>query len=67
MDPSQLNRIREYIDHHHTRQVTVAQLAQRAGLSVFHFIRAFRASTGTTPHQYVRMRRIKRWRAGSDG
>ena len=31
-----------------------------AGQSSFHFIRAFRAATGHTPHQYVRSRRIAR-------
>lgn len=31
-----------------------------AGLSTFHFIRAFRASVGQTPHQYLRRRRIER-------
>jgi AraC-like DNA-binding protein len=29
-------------------------------LSTYHFIRAFRAATGQTPHQYLRARRIAR-------
>lgn len=29
-------------------------------MSRFHFIRAFKASTGQTPHQYLRTRRIAR-------
>jgi AraC-like DNA-binding protein len=35
-------------------------LAALAGLSTFHFIRAFRAHSGRTPHQYLREKRIER-------
>src|SRR6266567_4880348 len=49
-----------YIDRHYARPLTVARLARCAGLSPFHFIRAFRAATGATPHQYLRARRIDR-------
>ena len=35
-------------------------MRERAGLSSFHFIRAFRAHAGQTPHQYLRARRIER-------
>jgi AraC family transcriptional regulator len=40
----------------------VDQLARRAGLSAFHFIRAFRSAYGEPPHQYLRARRIDRAR-----
>ena len=36
--------------------------AARAGLSVFHFARAFRVSTGLTPRAFVETRRIARAR-----
>ena len=52
--------VREYIDRSLAKPLTVAQLAKRAKLSPYHFIRAFRAQTGQTPHQYGRMRRIER-------
>ena len=38
----------------------VEVLADAAGLSVSHFIRAFRQMTGTTPHQHVMARRLQR-------
>jgi AraC-like DNA-binding protein len=57
-----LLHVREHIDRHYARPLTVAQLAKMAGLSMYHFIRAFRAQTGQTPHQYVRSRRIERAR-----
>lgn len=41
-------------------EVTLDGLAAQAHLSKFHFLRAFRAATGTTPHRYlVRMRMQK--------
>jgi AraC-like DNA-binding protein len=48
------------IDRHYVKPLTVRQLAARAGISPFHFIRAFRAAFGCTPHQYLRTRRIER-------
>ncbi len=38
---------------------TIVELATTAGLSVDHFIRAFKRSTGNTPHQHVMARRIE--------
>jgi AraC-like DNA-binding protein len=58
--PETLARVREYVDRHYTKPLTVPHLARLARLSTFHFIRAFRAETGVTPHQYVRARRIER-------
>jgi AraC-like DNA-binding protein len=55
-----LDKVREYIDRHYPKPLTVERLADRAGLSTFHFIRAFRAAFGETPHQYLRARRLDR-------
>jgi len=55
-----LTRVRQYIERHYAKPLTVPHLARLARLSMFHFIRAFRAETGVTPHQYVRARRIER-------
>lgn len=53
---------RAFIDRHYARPLTVEQLAGLAGLSRFHFIRAFRAQAGCTPHRYLRDRRLTRAR-----
>ncbi len=42
------------------QQVTLASLAQTAGLSSSHFTHQFRTSTGTTPHQYLLGLRVER-------
>ena len=52
--------MRDFIDRHYAKPLTVERLARRAGLSPFHFIRAFRAANGETPHQYLRAKRIER-------
>jgi transcriptional regulator GlxA family with amidase domain len=52
--------VREFVERHLARPLSVQRLARMAGLSPFHFIRTFRAATGETPHQYVRSRRIAR-------
>jgi AraC family transcriptional regulator len=57
----QLQRLLDYIDSFLEQHLTLDQLARLAGLSRFHFLRAFKHSTGTTVHRYVLSRRI--WRA----
>jgi AraC-like DNA-binding protein len=54
------DQLRRYIDRHLAGGLTVRRLARLARLSPYHFIRAFRAATGLTPHQYVRRRRLER-------
>jgi AraC-like DNA-binding protein len=58
--PAALTKARDFIDRHYARPLTVERLARLAGLSPFHFIRAFRAAFGQTPHRYLRDKRIER-------
>lgn len=55
-----LRRVREFIDANLEDELSLADLAAIAGLSQFHFARAFRKSTGLTPQQYVTEQRIER-------
>ena len=57
---SNLNRVREYIDAHLGDRLELGELAGVAGLNLFHFARAFRQSTGDSPHQYLLRQRIER-------
>lgn len=52
--------IADRVDAEDMRAPTIDDLAGAAGMSVSHFIRAFRRSTGATPHQHVLARRIER-------
>jgi transcriptional regulator GlxA family with amidase domain len=60
LPPKALGRVREYIDAHLHERITIDSLADLVGLSMFHFVRAFKQSEGTTPHNYVIQRRVKR-------
>jgi len=43
---------------------TLAELAQQAGMSPFHFHRVFKRSTGVTPREYARAHRARKLRGG---
>jgi transcriptional regulator GlxA family with amidase domain len=57
-----IQTVREFMDRHLQEPLTVPELATRAGFSTAHFIRAFRAAFGVTPHRYLRDRRLERAR-----
>jgi len=52
--------VRDYVHAHLGETITLDDLAGAAGLSRYHFARRFRASTGTTPHDYVLRQRVAR-------
>jgi AraC-like DNA-binding protein len=59
--PPRLTRhIGEYIESHLGENISLVRMAEMAGLSVFHFARAFRQSFGAPPHSYLLRRRIER-------
>jgi AraC-like DNA-binding protein/PAS domain-containing protein len=60
LPPRTLRRVHEYIEAHLEESVDLETLAAAAGLSVFHFARAFKQSEGVTPHSYLLQRRIER-------
>jgi len=55
----QCRTLSEYIDANLDRNISLAELAGIAQLSVFHFMRKFRAAFGCPPHSYVMRRRIE--------
>lgn len=59
LPPRVLRRVEEYVDAHLGEDLELEQLALTAGMSLYHFARAFKASAGVPPHQFVLQRRIK--------
>ena len=55
-----LSRVLEWMDAQVQEPVQIANLAEAAGPSMFHFSRAFRQSMGTSPYQYLLARKIER-------
>jgi AraC-like DNA-binding protein len=58
--PGALRRVTEYIDSHLCEDVALESLAAHAGLSTYHFARAFKQSVGMPPHRYLLQQRVKR-------
>lgn len=58
--PWQVRRTCAYLDEHLGRQVRLAELAALVGVSAYHFCRAFKRSTGETPHEWLTRHRIER-------
>jgi len=56
--PGALRRVREYIERHLSESILTDALARIAGLSPGHFNRAFKQSTGDSPHHYIICQRI---------
>lgn len=55
---NKLARVKDFVESSLDQDLTLESLAREAGYSRAHFLRMFRESTGTTPHQYVMQRRI---------
>jgi transcriptional regulator of acetoin/glycerol metabolism len=57
-----LRRVCEFVESHLEEDINLETLAAEARLSVYHFARAFKLSTGISPHRYVLEQRVKRAR-----
>jgi AraC family transcriptional regulator len=63
LSATKLRHVTEFIADNYSRDLRLAELAQVAGMSSFHFAREFKRTTGTTPHQYLIKYRIERAKA----
>lgn len=60
LPPRALRNVREFIETHLEDNISIQALAAAAGLSMYHFARAFKQSEGVSPHHYVMRRRVRR-------
>src|SRR5215467_8101948 len=60
LPPGAMRRVREYVETQLSENIDLATLAGIAGLSLYHFARAFKQSAGVTPHHYLVERRVSR-------
>ncbi len=63
LSSAQLGRVRDYVLANLARPISLSDLSQVAGLSKFHFLRAFKAATGETPYREVVRLRLDAARA----
>jgi AraC-like DNA-binding protein len=61
-EKSVVNVVRQYLERHYRKNVSLDELATLAGLSAYHLIRVFRAEVGLPPHVYLEQVRINRAR-----
>jgi AraC family transcriptional regulator len=62
LNRAQLRRSVEYINEHLDQDVSLAQLADVANMSKYHFAKSFRQAMGIAPHQYLVKLRVEKAR-----
>ena len=60
LSPGALRRVRDHIAAHFHENLDTRTLASYAGLSAYHFSRAFKSSVGMPPHRYLLEQRIRK-------
>lgn len=60
LSPTSARRVLEFIEDKLANNLSLDDLSAVAGLSKFHFARAFRQTIGTSPHAFLMSRRIAR-------
>jgi len=60
LSPAALRRVHLFVEANIERTIHLDDMARRAGLSPYHFARAFKVSAGVTPRAFVEARRIDR-------
>ena len=55
-----MRRVQEYVEANLAREIHLHDLASLAHMSTDHFLRAFRAASGTTPYRYVVEQRLQK-------
>lgn len=62
LPPRVWRRMEAYITEHLAEDMQLSELAMEAGLSYSHFLRAFRQTSGMSPHRYIMLQRAQRAR-----
>jgi AraC family transcriptional regulator len=59
LSEARLRAVAEFVDANLDQPIRLVDMAAQAGLSKYHFCRAFRVATGLPPHRFVLARRIE--------
>lgn len=60
LDTFKLDKVKNFIEERLAEDLSIADMAAVAHMSQFHFARAFKTATGTSPHRYLTLRRMER-------
>jgi len=58
MAPAKLKRAKDFVQANLEREISLEALAEAAGMSLFHFAKAFKSETGCSPYRYVTQQRV---------
>lgn len=59
-NPDWVESIRDWVEYHMSEKIVLADLADRANMSLYHFVREFRKYFEYSPMEYVNFRRVTR-------
>ena len=60
LDHARLRRVLDYISAHLVDEISLADLARVAGVSLYHFAHMFTLAVGVSPHRYISRMRLER-------
>jgi AraC family transcriptional regulator len=60
LSPWRLRKVESFVQAHLNREISLAHMAEAAGLSPMYFAAQFKAATGMRPHHYLLLQRIER-------
>jgi AraC family transcriptional regulator len=63
LSAQRLRQVMAFVSENFSNDLRLAELANVAGMSSFHFAREFKRTVGTTPHQYLIKFRVERAKA----
>jgi AraC family transcriptional regulator len=67
LSPLLLSRVVDYLQSHLDEDLTLRRLSDVLQMSPYHFARAFKQSTGLSPHQYLLEQRVERAKTMLEG
>lgn len=53
LSPERVRRTQRFVSEHLSDHLTTQAMAEAAGLSVWHFIRAYKSATGASPRRFL--------------
>lgn len=60
LDAGKLNKVKDFIEDGLAENLSISDMAAVVHMSQFHFARAFKTATGSSPHRYLILRRMER-------
>ncbi len=60
LSPAMFQSVQDFVSAHYTTSIKLADLCRLTGLSRAHFLRAFKYTAGTSPHEFLMQYRLRK-------